>query len=290
MFNNVASLADRIELSNGTAIPAFGLGVYQVTNEEAPETVRMAVAAGYRLIDTAAVYQNEAGTGEGIRQALVESGLKREDLFVTSKVWNYNLSYDETIAAYERSLRLLGLDYLDLFLIHWPSTASFEANWKALEDLYLDGRIKAIGVSNFHEHHIDELKSFARVMPVLNQIERHPELVQTALLERCRQEGILAQAWSPLMQGAILKHPVVVEMAQRYGRTPAQIVLRWDLQTDVALVVRSTKAERLRENAAVFDFALSDEDVARLNALNAGTRTGPDPEVFDMNIGFSYAE
>lgn len=290
MFKNVASLSDRIALSNGTAIPAFGLGVYQVTNEEAPETVRMAVAAGYRLIDTAAVYQNEAGTGEGIRAALAENGLKREDLFVTSKVWNYSLSYDETIKAYERSLRLLGLDYLDLFLIHWPSTASFEANWKALEDLYLDGRIKAIGVSNFHGHHIDALKSFARVMPVLNQIERHPELVQTELLARCQAEGILAQAWSPLMQGAILKHPVVTEMAQRYGRTAAQIVLRWDLQTDVALVVRSTKAERLRENAAVFDFALSDEDVARLNALNAGTRTGPDPETFDMNIGFAYAD
>lgn len=290
MFKNVASLQDRITLSNGTAIPAFGLGVYQVTNDQAPETVRMAVAAGYRLIDTAAVYQNEAGTGEGIRAALSETGLNREDLFVTSKVWNYGLTYEQTIAAYERSIRLLGLDYLDLFLIHWPSTSSFEVNWKALEDLYLDGRVKAIGVSNFHERHIDALKSFARVMPVVNQIERHPELVQTDLLARCRAEGILAQAWSPLMQGAILKHPVVTEMAQRYGRTAAQIVLRWDLQTDVALVVRSTKAERLRENAAVFDFALSEEDVARLNALNAGTRTGPDPETFDMNIGFSYAD
>lgn len=288
MFQNIASLSDRIELSNGTSMPAFGLGVFLVSNDEAPATVRAAVSAGYRLIDTAAVYRNEAGTGEGIRDALAENGLKREDLFVTSKLWNHSLSYEGTIAAYERSLRLLGLDYLDLFLIHWPGTGSFEANWKALEDLALAGAVKAIGVSNFHARHLDELKRFARVMPVVNQIERHPELVQTDLLVRCREEKIVPQAWSPLMQGAVLKHPVVLEMAERYGRSAAQIVLRWDLQTDVALVVRSTKIERLRENADIFDFALTDEDVARLNALHKGTRTGPDPETFDMNIGFSY--
>ena len=236
MFQNIASLSDRIELSNGTSMPAFGLGVFLVSNDEAPATVRAAGSAGYRLIDTAAGYQNEAGTGEGIRDALAENGLKREDLFVTSKVWNHNLSYEGTIAAYERSLRLLGLDYLDLFLIHWPGTGSFEANWKALEDLALAGVVKAIGVSNFHARHIDELKRFARVMPVINLIERHTELVQTDLLVRCREEKIVPQAWSPLMQGAVLKHPVVLEMAERYGRTPAQIVLRWDSDHDSGFV------------------------------------------------------
>lgn len=288
MFSSIHSLSDRIPLSNGTGIPAFGLGVYLVDAADAARVTRTAIDVGYRLIDTAAVYRNEEATGEGIRDALTHSNIQREDLFVTSKVWNHALSYADTIRAYETSIKKLGLDYLDLFLIHWPGTASFEANWKALEDLYLDGRIKAIGVSNFHACHLDALKSFARVMPVLNQIERHPKIVQTELITRCYEDKILPQAWSPLMQGAILKDPIVLEIARRYGRTPAQIVLRWNLDTDVALVVRSTKEHRLIENAQVFDFTLAPEDIEKLNALDAGVRTGPNPEAFDMDIGFTY--
>lgn len=282
-------LADRIALADGNAIPAVGAGVFQIPNEEVAAAVLEAVKAGYRLIDTAAVYQNETGTGEGIRAALAETGLSRDDLFVTSKVWNYNLGYDATVAAFERTMKRIGLDVLDLYLIHWPGQGDFREAWTALEDLKAAGRVRSIGVCNFHARHFDRLREFARTMPVLNQVERHPYLAQTELLERCTSEGVLFQSWSPLMQGVVLKDELVLELARKYGRTPAQIVLRWNLQSGAALVVRSTKPERLVENARVFDFALSDEDLARLSALDCGRRSGPDPDTFDMNIGFEEA-
>lgn len=278
------SLESRLRLSDGNAIPYFGLGVFQMSDAEAESAVAEAVRAGYRLIDTAAIYGNEAATGRGIARGLADAGIGREELFVTTKLWNYRLNFDASIDACRRSLDKLGLDYVDLYLIHWPGLASFEANWKALEALQDQGLVKSIGVCNFLPHHFEALKRFASRMPVLNQIERHPKLTQDETAAYCREHGIALQAWSPLMQGAILKEPLVLELAKKYGRTPAQIVLRWDLQTDFIAVAKSKTPERIRSNARIFDFELSRDDVAALSAMNAGLRCGPNPETFDMNI------
>ncbi|MEC0712538.1 aldo/keto reductase [Bacillus haynesii] len=277
------NLQDRITLNNGTTMPWFGLGVFKV--EEGPElvqAVKTAIKHGYRSIDTAAIYGNEEGVGQGIREGLKEAGISREDLFVTSKVWNDDLGYDETIAAYEASLEKLGLDYLDLYLIHWPVEGRYNAAWKALETLYEQGRVKAIGVSNFHIHHLEDLLKDAAVKPAINQVEYHPRLTQKELQTFCSSHGIQLQAWSPLMQGQLLSHPLLKDIADKHGKTPAQVILRWDLQNGVITIPKSTKAERIAQNADIFDFELTIEEMKQIDGLNENTRVGPDPDNFDF--------
>ncbi|WP_371068883.1 aldo/keto reductase [Sediminibacillus sp. JSM 1682029] len=270
-------------LNNGTKMPWLGLGVFKV--EEGPElveAVKTAITEGYRSIDTAAIYGNETGVGEGIREGIQAAGIRREDLFVTSKVWNDGLDYDGTVQAFETSLEKLGLDYLDLYLIHWPGKGKYKQAWNALEELYKKGRIRAIGVSNFQVHHLEELMKDAAIKPAINQVERHPKLTQSDLLTYCQQHGIQLEAWSPLMQGQILDNPVLREIAAKYDKSPAQVILRWDLQQKIVLIPKSTKAHRIKENANLFDFELTKEDIEQIDNLNEDHRVGPDPDTFDF--------
>lgn len=276
------SLNDRIELNNGVKMPGLGLGVFQITDEATAEVVEKGIASGYRLIDTAQIYGNEVGTGLGIARGLASQNLSREDIFVTSKVWNDHLSYDETLTAYQQSLERLGLDYLDLYLIHWPGDDSFKESWRALETLYHEGKVRAIGVSNFQVHHLEELAKFATVKPVLNQIELHPKLSQQELRSYADNHEMKIQAWSPLMQGQMLANDVVKALAEKYQKTPAQIILRWDLQNDIMLVVKSVHEDRMKSNADIFDFELAPNDMEILNNLNENLRVGPNPDEFDF--------
>jgi methylglyoxal/glyoxal reductase len=277
------NLQDTTTLHNGVKMPWFGIGVFKV--EEGPElvhAVKTAIQYGYRSIDTAAIYENEAGVGQGIREGLKETGISREALFVTSKVWNSDLGYESTIKAYEASLNKLGLEYLDLYLIHWPVEGKYKEAWRALETLYKEGRVKAIGVSNFHIHHLEDLMKDAEIKPMVNQVEYHPRLTQKELKAFCREHGIQLEAWSPLMQGQLLDHQVLKDIANKYGKSTAQVILRWDLQNGVVTIPKSTKAHRIAENAQVFDFALTDEEMERIDSLNQNKRVGPDPDNFDF--------
>ena len=278
----INSLNDRITLNNGVKMPGLGLGVYQIPDEDTSKIVADGIKAGYRLIDTAQIYGNEAGTGKGIKEGLAETGLNREDLFVTSKVWNDHLTYDQTMAEFNNSLDKLGLDYLDLYLIHWPGDNSFKDSYQALEDLYKAGKIKAIGVSNFEIHHLKELAEFADITPVLNQVESHPRMSQNKLREYAAKNDIKTQAWSPLMQGKILKDETLQKIADKHNKSVAQVILRWDIQRDVMLVVKSVRPERMASNADVFDFSLDEEDMKAINNLNQDLRVGPDPDEFDF--------
>ncbi|MBY8913193.1 aldo/keto reductase [Bacillus sp. YC2] len=270
-------------LHNGTKMPWFGLGVFQVEEgAELVNAVKTALVHGYRSVDTAAIYGNEEGVGEGLRQGLKETGLKREDVFVTSKVWNADLGYEETLKAFDTSLEKLGLDYLDLYLIHWPVEGKYIDAWRALETLYQEGRVKAIGVSNFHIHHLEALMKHAKTKPMINQVEFHPRLTQKDLHAFCSEQGIQLEAWSPLMQGRLLEDPALQDIAQSYGKSTAQIILRWDLQNGVITIPKSTKKHRIQENADIFDFELSAEDMKRINELNENMRVGPDPDNFDF--------
>jgi methylglyoxal/glyoxal reductase len=276
-------LQDTTTLNNGVKMPWFGLGVFKV--EEGPElinAVKSAIKHGYRSIDTAAIYENEEGVGQGIREAIEETGISREDLFVTSKVWNADLGYESTIAAYETSLAKLGLDYLDLYLIHWPVEGKYKEAWRALETLYKEGRVKAIGVSNFQIHHLEDLMKDAGIKPVINQVEYHPRLTQKELQAFCQKHDIQLEAWSPLMQGQLLENDVLQEIAHKYGKSVAQVILRWDLQNGVVTIPKSTKEHRIIENSSVFDFELTQEDMERIDGLNENLRVGPDPDNFDF--------
>lgn len=280
MMNHIQ---DTVALHNGVNMPGLGLGVFKV--EEGPvlvQAIKAAVAHGYRSIDTAAIYENERSVGQGIHEALKESSLSREHLFVTSKVWNADLGYEQTLAAYEASLEKLGLDYLDLYLIHWPVKGKYKEAWRALEALYRDGRVKAIGVSNFQIHHLEDLMSEAQIKPMINQVEFHPRLTQKELLRFTKEQGIQLEAWSPLMQGELLDNPLLLELAAKYGKSVAQIILRWDIQHGVITIPKSTKEHRIIENAAIFDFELSQEDMERIDGLNQNRRVGPDPDNFNF--------
>ncbi|MBB6669993.1 aldo/keto reductase [Cohnella nanjingensis] len=277
------NLQDTSTLYNGVKMPWFGLGVFKV--EDGPElenAVKIAIKHGYRSIDTAAIYGNEEGVGRGIRAGLKETGISRGELFVTSKVWNADLGYEASLAAYETSLRKLDLDYLDLYLIHWPVKGKYKEAWRALETLYKEGRVKAIGVSNFQIHHIEDLMKDAEIKPMVNQVEYHPRLAQKEVHDYCKQQGIQLEAWSPLMQGQLLDHPVIKEIADRYQKSIAQIILRWDLQNGVVTIPKSTKEHRIVENASIFDFELNKDDMEHLNSLNQNLRVGPDPDNFDF--------
>ncbi|WP_027092840.1 aldo/keto reductase [Cohnella thermotolerans] len=279
----IQHLQSKTTLYNGVEMPWVGLGVFKVEEgEELKEAVKAAIRFGYRSIDTAAIYGNESGVGEAIREALAENGLSREDLFVTSKVWNADLGYESTLAAYEASLAKLGLDYLDLYLIHWPVAGKYKEAWRALEKLYKESRVRAIGVSNFQVHHLEDLMAGAEWKPMVNQVEFHPKLTQKKLLHYTKEQGIQLEAWSPLMQGELIHDPVVQEIASRHGKSVAQVILRWDLQHGVVTIPKSTKEHRIAENGSLFDFELSDQEMERIDALNEDRRVGPDPDNFDF--------
>jgi len=276
-------LQSKATLSNGVQMPWVGLGVFQVEEgQELEHAVKSAIVHGYRSIDTAAIYQNEAGVGKGIRQGLQAAGISREEIFVTSKVWNSDLGYESTIAAYEQSLQKLGLDYLDLYLIHWPVANKYKDAWRALEALYKAGKVKAIGVSNFLQHQLEDLMADAEIIPMVNQMEHHPRLVQKELQLFCRTNSIQFEAWSPLMQGQLLENEQLIEIASRYQKSVTQIILRWNLQNGVVTIPKSTKEHRIIENAALYDFELTSEDMDKIEAMDQHKRVGPDPDHFDF--------
>ncbi|AUM67192.1 aldo/keto reductase [Brevibacillus laterosporus] len=277
------NLQDTTALHNGIKMPWFGIGVFKVEEgSELVAAVKSAIKHGYRSIDTAAIYGNETSVGQAIHEGIQEANISREDLFVTSKVWNADLGYEATLAAFETSLTKLGLEYLDLYLIHWPVKGKYKEAWRALEKLYKDGRVKAIGVSNFQIHHLEDLMGEAEIKPMINQVEFHPYLTQKELITFCRAHDIQMEAWSPLMQGQLLDNPVLQELADKHGKTVAQVILRWDLQHGVVTIPKSTKEHRIVENASVFDFELTQEEMDRIDALNQNHRVGPDPDNFDF--------
>lgn len=266
-----------LSLHDGARIPQVGLGVWQTPDNEAAPAVKAALDAGYRHVDTAAVYENEQGVGEGIRQ----SGLPRSDIFLTTKLWNTDQGYEQTLKAFEASLKRLGTDYVDLYLIHWPSAhrGLFVDTWKALVTLKEEGRAKSIGVSNFYPEHIEKIVAETGVVPVINQIELHPDFQQRETRAFHEKHKIATQSWSPLGQGKLLGHPVIAEIAQRLGRTPAQVIIRWHIENGLVVIPKSVTPSRIVENFKVFDFKLSAEDLDRLNGLDdAGSRIGPDPK------------
>jgi methylglyoxal/glyoxal reductase len=282
-INMATSLTDVTTLHNGVKMPWFGLGVYKAQEgEEVIQAVKAAIKNGYISIDTAALYQNEAGVG----QAIKEAGVPREDLFITTKVWNSDQGYDSTLQAFETSLTKLGLDYLDLYLIHWPGQDKNRRHetWRALEKLYKGDRVRAIGVANFQIHHLEDLIAHSEIKPMVNQVEYHPHLTQTALREFCKKEGIQLEAWSPLKRGELLNDPTLVEISQKYNKSVAQVILRWDLQNEVVTIPKSVKEERIIANADIFNFELTAEDMEKVNSLNKDSRIGPNPD--EMNRDF----
>lgn len=272
-------ISDKTTLRNGVQMPWLGLGVWRAkAGEETENAVKVALEAGYRSIDTAALYENEESVGKAIR----ESGIPREEVFVTTKVWNTDQGYESTLQAFEASRKRLGFEYVDLYLVHWPVKGKYKETWKALEKLYKDGWVRAIGVSNFQIHHLQDLMADAEILPMLNQVELHPYLTQVELREFCKQNQIQIESWRPLMQGKVVEVPEIVELAKKYNKTPAQIVIRWNLQHGIVTIPKSVRAERIRENADVFDFTLSPEDMAKIDALNRNHRFGADPDNFDF--------
>ncbi|MFC5772902.1 aldo/keto reductase [Ectobacillus antri] len=279
----IHSLQDTTVLHNGVKMPWFGLGVFKVEEgAELVNAIKHAIKHGYRSIDTAAIYQNEQGVGQGIREVLEETGLSREELFITSKVWNADLGYESTLAAYEESLNKLGLEYLDLYLVHWPVAGKYKDAWRALETLYKEGRVKAIGVSNFQIHHLQDIMKDAEIKPMVNQVEYHPRLTQKELQTFCQEHGIQLEAWSPLMQGQLLDNETLQSIANKHNKSIAQIILRWDLQNGVVTIPKSTKEQRIVENASIFDFELSKDEMKQIDSLNENHRIGPDPDHFDF--------
>ncbi|TCJ89631.1 UNVERIFIED_ORG: diketogulonate reductase-like aldo/keto reductase [Anoxybacillus amylolyticus] len=272
-------LQDCATLHNGVKMPWVGLGVYKVKEgEEVRSAVRTALEIGYRHVDTAAFYENEEGVGQAIR----ESGIPRKQVFVTTKVWNTDQGYETTLKAFDKSLKKLGFDYVDLYLVHWPVKGKYKETYKALEKLYKDGYVRAIGVSNFHIHHLQDVLADCEIKPMVNQVEYHPRLTQKELLTFCRENGIQLEAWSPLMRGEILSEPTIIDIGRKYGKTPAQVVLRWDLQHGVVTIPKSVTPARIKENADIFDFSLTDEEMKQIDALNLNKRVGPDPDNFNF--------
>ncbi|MEU8882103.1 aldo/keto reductase [Streptomyces hydrogenans] len=268
-----------VTLNNGVEIPQLGFGVFQVPDEETTAAVSSALEAGYRSLDTAAIYGNEAGVGK----ALAASGISREELFVTTKLWNADQGHDATLRAFDDSLAKLGLDYVDMYLIHWPTPARdlYKETWKAIEKLVADGRVRAAGVSNFQPDHLKRLIDGADLVPAVNQVELHPGLQQNELRAVHAELGIATEAWSPLAQGAVLGDEAVTVIAGRHDKSPAQVVLRWHLQLGNIVIPKSVTPERIRQNLDVFDFTLTDDEMAALAGLDRDLRTGPHPDQFN---------
>lgn len=260
-------------------MPWFGLGVYKVPEGEvALDSVKMAIKSGYKSIDTAALYENE----ESVGQAIKESGVPREELFITTKVWNEDLRNDSVEEAFETSLRKLGLDYVDLYLIHWPVKDKYKDAWKVLEKLYKEKRVRSIGVSNFNIHHIEDLMSVAEIKPMVNQVELHPLHSQPELRDYCKKQQIQIEAWAPLGQGRLLDQPALQEIASGHHKSIAQVILRWDIQNEIVTIPKSIRESRIKENANIFDFTLSSSDMEKINALNENQRFGADPDNFNF--------
>ena len=275
------SLQSTKTLTNGIKMPRLGLGVYKMTErEETLQAIDKALKVGYRAIDTASLYGNEAEVGEAIRH----SDVAREDIFVTTKVWNSDHGYDATLRAFEVSLKKLNLDYLDLYLTHWAVPETFEETYRAIERLYDEKLIRATGVSNHHEHHLEKLLAKANVAPMVNQVEVHPYLQQDALKAFCREHQIAVTAWSPLGRGGVLNDPAILEIAQEVGKTAAQVVLRWHLQDDTIIIPKSVTPSRIEENAQIFDFELTPKQMDKLQSLNRNQRFGQDPDNFKFDF------
>lgn len=279
------SMKDTLELNNGVVIPRLGFGVFRIVDEkEGEKAIAAALEAGYRLFDTASVYGNE----EIVGRALGRSGVPRKELFITTKAWNSELGYEETKEAFERSRERLATDYIDLYLIHWPLFDQAAGAWSAMEELHGRGLIRAIGVSNFNLSHLDLLAEQAKTVPAVNQVEFHPYLVQHDLLRECSMRGIRLEAWSPFIRGKVFSDPLIAALAEKHGKSVAQIVLRWILQKDIITIPKSAAPERIRENSRVFDFSLSDAETKQIDALHRGEHLGPTPENFReyfRNIG-----
>lgn len=263
-----------VTLANGVVMPRFGFGVYGLEEgTQVEEAVSAALEAGYRLIDTATLYENEAGVG----RAIARSGLPPEDIFVTTKVWNSDQGYERTLRAFQESRERLSRETIDLYLIHWPVPGRSQETWRALERLYQEGEVRAIGVCNFEPRHLDALQARAEVRPMVNQVECHPYLTQDRVIAYGREHGIRVEAWAPLARGR-LDHPVLRRLSGRYGKTPAQVVLRWDIERGVVPIPKSAQPERIRANADIWDFALSPDEVEEISALHQGWRIGLDPD------------
>jgi len=268
------SIQSTVKLNNNVQMPILGLGVYQTPPGRVTQnSVKFALKLGYRHVDTARIYGNEADVGEAVR----ESGILREDLFVTTKLWNSDQGYDSTLRAYEASLKRLGLDYVDLYLVHFPVPDVRKESWRAMETLFKKGRCRAIGVSNFTIRHLEELTEESDVIPSVNQVEFHPFLYQKELLDYCQGKRIQVEAYSPLARGERFKQPRILSLAKKYSKTPAQLMIRWGIQHGVVVIPKSTREERIRENSQVFDFDISDDDMMSLDSLNEDLRLNWDP-------------
>jgi diketogulonate reductase-like aldo/keto reductase len=273
----ITDLKGTVRLANGVDMPYFGLGVFR-TNEgtEVENSVKWALDSGYRHIDTAAIYQNERGVGKAVK----ESGILRSEVFITTKAWNGNQRNDNVMEGFEESLELLQTSYVDLYLIHWPVKQKYTATWKVMEEIYRSGRARAIGVSNFLRHHLEDIFRIAEINPMVNQVECHPYLVQQSLIDFCQSENIVYEAWSPIMRGAVNDIPLFIELSEKYNKTPVQIVLRWDLQKGIVTIPKSVHQERIKSNSDIFDFELSPEDIRRIDALDKNKRFGSHPDTF----------
>lgn len=271
------SLQGTVTLHNGVKMPYFGLGVYKIEDgNDVINSVKTALKFGYRSIDTAALYENE----EGVGQAIKDSGIPREEIFVTTKVWNTDHGYENTLKAFDKSIAKLGLEYVDLYLIHWPGKDKFVDTWRALEKLYREGLVRAIGVSNFKPHHLQTLMEKSEEKPVINQVELHPYFQQKELREFCKKNDIVVEAWSPLARGQVLNDSVLNEIGKKYGKSPTQVTLRWHLQSDIVVIPKSVTPSRIKENADIFDFELTDEEMEQINQIDKNTRFFKDPDVF----------
>jgi diketogulonate reductase-like aldo/keto reductase len=273
------NLQSTVTLNNGVAMPIFGLGVFRASEgEEVENAILKAIEVGYIHIDTAAVYGNEKGVGKAVKM----SGLARKDMFVTTKVWNSDQGYTTTLKAFDQSIDRLGMDYVDLYLIHWPKGPLSVETWKAMEEIYHSGRARAIGVSNFLIHHLEELLPHCHVKPTVNQIEFHPWLQQPGLIKFCKDHDIQPEAWSPIMKGKVNEIPVIKALAAKYGKSPVQVTLRWEIQKGIVTIPKSVRAERISSNADIFDFELTAEEMAMIDRLDKHVRIGADPDNFDF--------
>ena len=279
VINIVMSINECVILNNGVKMPWLGLGVFgSGEGQETINAVRYAFESGYRGVDTASLYGNEKSVGMAVRQ----SSIPREEIFVTTKVWNTDQGYDSTLKAFDKSKKTLGLDYVDLYLIHWPVKNHYIDTWRALEKLYNEGLVRAIGVSNFNKHHLQDIFTESDIIPAVNQVEFHPNFVQNELFSFCDSNGIRLEAWSPLARGRVFEHQTILSLCAKYGKTPAQIVLRWELQKGIVVIPKSSNKDRIIENSKIFDFELDITEIGHIDNMHTGIRIGADPDNFDF--------